>query len=246
MDEHVWHRLIALPVEPGGRGPKELTRMVDLTCDSQGRVRARLLDLVPGRSGETYRGWLAERGEDVRRRVQQETTGHRVRKGDPLYRVRDVLRAGEENLTDRQRARLEAAFTARAEHVEVEGAYRCAQQVRSAYHQASHAAGRAIAEKVLAALPTCPIPEVARLGKALRQWRQAFLGYFDTEGARATAARKPSTASSSSTAASPAASATATTTASECSSSPAGYTREPPSGTKSRQCLPGDEGFGWP
>ena len=75
------------------------------------------------------------------------------------------MRAGGEHLTDRQRARLDAAFTARAAHVEVEVAYRGAQQVRSAFHQASHAAGRAIAEKVLAALPSCPIPEVARLGK---------------------------------------------------------------------------------
>ena len=202
--------------------------MVDLTRARTG-VRARLLDLVPGRFGETYRGWLRDRREDfrsrvgiatldpfhgynnaiddqledavavldashvvklatqvvddVRRRVQQETTGHRGRKGDPLYRVRNVLRAGEENLTDRQRARLEAAFTGRAEHVEVEVAYRCAQQVRTAYHRASHATGRAVAEKVLAALPSCPIPEVARLGKTLRQWRQAFLGYFETDGA---------------------------------------------------------------
>ena len=88
---------------------------------------------------------------------------------------------GQQNLTDRQRARLDAAFTARAEHVEVEVAYRCAQQVRSAYHQTSHAAGRAVAEKVLAALPSCPIPEVARLGKTLHQWRQAFFGYFETD-----------------------------------------------------------------
>lgn len=32
-------------------GSKELTGIVDLTPDQQGRVRARLLDLVPGRSG---------------------------------------------------------------------------------------------------------------------------------------------------------------------------------------------------
>ena len=229
VDEHVWHHVGTKPVGHGGCGPKELTGMVDLTRDEHGRVRARLLDLAPGRSGETYRSWLRGRGEDftcrvriatldpfhgyknaiddqledavavldafhvvklatqvvddVRRRVQQETTGHRGRKGDPLYRVRNVLRAGEENLTDRQRARLEAAFTARAEHVEVEVAYRCAQQVRSAYHQTSYATGRLVAEKVLAAMPSCPIPEVARLGKTLRQWRTAFLGYFDTDGA---------------------------------------------------------------
>ena len=115
--------------------------------------------------------------------MQQETTGHRGRKGDPLYRVRNILRAGEEHLTDRQHARLHAAFTARDENVEVEVAYRCAQQLRSCYHQTTLAAGRAVAEKVLAAFASCPIPEVARLGKTLRQWRMAFLGYFATSGA---------------------------------------------------------------
>ena len=121
--------------------------------------------------------------DDVRRRVQQETTGQRGRRDDPLYRVRNILRAGEEHLTDRQRARIASAFTAREEHLEVEVAWRCAQQVRSAYHQDTHAAGRGVAEKILAALASCPIPEVARLGKTLRQWRVAYLGYFDTNGA---------------------------------------------------------------
>ncbi len=206
-----------------------IRRKVDLTRDQDGRVHARLLDLVPGRSGQAYRSWLIERGEtfragvkiatldpfhgyknaiddqledavavldafhvvklagavvdDVRRRVQQETTGHRGRRDDPLYRIRNILRAGEEHLTDRQRARLRAAFTARTEHVEVEVAYRCAQQVRACFHQDSHAAGRHLAEQVLTSLPTCPIPEDARLGRMLKQWRAAFLGYFDTGGA---------------------------------------------------------------
>ena len=68
-------------------------------------------------------------------------------------------------------------------HVAVEVAWKCAQLVRSAYHQNTHAAGRAIAENVLESLPSCPIPEIARLGRTLRQWREAFLGYFDTGGA---------------------------------------------------------------
>lgn len=38
---------------------------------------------------------------EVRRRVQQQTRGHRGRKADPLYRIRNILRAGHENLTDR-------------------------------------------------------------------------------------------------------------------------------------------------
>lgn len=121
--------------------------------------------------------------DDVRRRVQQEIHGHRGRRDDPLYRIRNNLRAGRENLTERQRARREQARAADERHVEVEVAWLCAQQVRDAYHQDSHAAGRAIAEKVLASFTTCPIPEVKRLGKTLNQWRREFLGYFDTDGA---------------------------------------------------------------
>jgi hypothetical protein len=52
VDEHIWHHVSTKPIDDGGRGPKELTGMVDLSRDQQGRVRARLLDLVPGRSGK--------------------------------------------------------------------------------------------------------------------------------------------------------------------------------------------------
>ena len=68
-------------------------------------------------------------------------------------------------------------------HVEVEVAYLCSQQVRSVYHQPTHAQGRAVAEKILDSFTSCPIPEVKRLGKTLTQWRTEFLGYFDTDGA---------------------------------------------------------------
>ena len=114
--------------------------MVDLTRhpDREGRLRtrARLLDLVPGRSGQAYKSWLTDRGQafragvqiatldpfrgyknaiddqlddaravldafhvvklatqvvdEVRRRVQQDIHGHRGRKDDPLYRIRNI------------------------------------------------------------------------------------------------------------------------------------------------------------
>lgn len=229
VDEHIWHHVSTKPIGVGGRGPKELTGMVDLTRDATGRTRARLLDLVPGRSGEAYRAWLHDRGptfrdrveiatldpfrgyknaiddqledaravldafhivklgtkvvDDVRRRVQQQIHGHRGRTGDALYGVRNLLRAGEEHLTGRQRARLERAWAADERHIAVEVAWQCAQQLRACYHQPSHRDGRALAEHVLATFSTCPIPEVARLGRTLRTWRREFLGYFDTGGA---------------------------------------------------------------
>ena len=200
--------------------------MVDLTRDSRGHVHARLLDLVPGRSGTVYATWLLERSEafkdgvkvatldpfqgyknaldeeledatavldafhvvklgtqvvdDVRRRVQQATTGHRGRAGDPLYRIRTILRSGAEHLTDRQFERLDAALDADAAHLEVSLAWQAAQKLRSVYHQGDRATGRRIAEQILDSFPDCPIPEIARLGKTLRRWRQAFLAYFDT------------------------------------------------------------------
>lgn len=229
VDEHVWHHVSTKPIGHGGRGPKELTGMVDLTRDADGRTRARLLDLVPGRSGQAYKGWLASRSpvfrdgievatldpfhgyknaiddqledavavldafhvvklatgavDEVRRRIQTEIHGHRGRKGDPLYRIRNILRAGQENLTDRQRERLDQVWAADERHIAVQVAWQCSQSVRSIYHQHTLAEGRVIAEHLIDTLPTCPIPEIARLGRTLRQWRTTFLGYFDTHGA---------------------------------------------------------------
>uniref|UniRef100_UPI003F5003F7 ISL3 family transposase n=1 Tax=Agrococcus chionoecetis TaxID=3153752 RepID=UPI003F5003F7 len=221
VDEHVWHH-----VDRRRRGPRELTGMVDLTRDSQSRVRARLLDLVPGRSGKAYSGWLVERGDafrrgvrvaaldpfagyktaidarlddatavldafhvvklgtqvvdEVRRRVQQATLGHRGRKGDPLYGIQTILRAGAEHLTDKQLARLAAAIEADPAHEEVFIAWQCAQDLRTAYRAGNLAEGRAIAERLADSLHTSPIPEVARLGRTLRRSRAAFLAYFTT------------------------------------------------------------------
>jgi transposase len=221
VDEHVWHH-----VDPRKRGPKELTGMVDLSRDEHGRIHARLLDLVPGRSGKAYKDWLSERGDafrrrvqvaaldpfagyktaiddqlddavavldafhvvklgtaavdEVRRRVQQDTLGHRGRKGDPLYGIQTILRAGAENLTEKQRIRLTAAIEADDAHDEVFIAWQCAQRLRSAYQQKDLAEGRKIAEHVVESFHTCPIPEIARLGRTLRRWRDAFLAYFTT------------------------------------------------------------------
>jgi len=68
-------------------------------------------------------------------------------------------------------------------HDEVSIAWQAAQRLRSVFHQDNPTAGRAIAESVLASFPSCPIPEIARLGRTLRQWKDAFLAYFDTGGA---------------------------------------------------------------
>lgn len=58
--------------------------------------------------------------------------------------------------------------------------WQVAQKLRSAYAATNLAEGRRIAEGLLDGLPSCPIPEIARLGKTLTRWRDAFLAYFTT------------------------------------------------------------------
>ena len=56
-------------------------------------------------------------------------------------------------------------------------------QVREVFHQATPAHGRRLAAHLIQRLPACPIPEIARLGRTLRKWKDALDAYFDTDGA---------------------------------------------------------------
>ena len=58
--------------------------MVDLTPDLHGTVRARLLDLVLGRSGQAYADWLTARGDQFR-------AGIRVATLDPFHGYKNAI-----------------------------------------------------------------------------------------------------------------------------------------------------------
>jgi transposase len=117
--------------------------------------------------------------DEVRRRVQQDTLGHRGYKDDPLYQIRGLLRHGVEHLTERQQAKISRCLEQGDPAGEVNLAWQCYQQLRSIYHAGAER-GRALCQKVLDSFSSCPIPEVARLGRTLRSWRQQLLAYFDT------------------------------------------------------------------
>ena len=102
---------------------------------------------------------------EVRRRVQQDTTGHRGRKGDPLYQIRLLLRASHTQAhPPRQQERLRKAFAADEAHISVEVTYHCAQQVRDVFHQDTPTQSQHLAAHLIQRLPAYPIPEIARLG----------------------------------------------------------------------------------
>lgn len=219
VDETAWLRAKAT------RATQYVTGIVDLTPDRP----ARLLDVVPGRSGRVYADWIAGREQDwrgqvefaaldpfrgyatalrtelpravrvldafhvvklgfdavddVRRRVQQEQLGHRGRRDDPLYGIRRELRRGAEKLSDRARARLLAGLHAGDPDGEVALAWWCAQTLRNVYRADTPQQGRNRAAIALQAMLSCPVPEIARLGRVLRSWRVEWLAYFDTSGA---------------------------------------------------------------
>jgi transposase len=120
--------------------------------------------------------------DEVRRRVQQATLGRRGHKHDPLYRIRRTLLTGEEHLTDRQHQRLDKYLPVGDPHGEVELAWRIYQAVRAIYHAANPQTGARLADKLIDTLHTCPVPELARLGRTLRRWREQILAYFATGG----------------------------------------------------------------
>jgi transposase len=117
--------------------------------------------------------------DDVRRRVQQAQTGHRGRVGDPLYGIRRVLRRRVDHLSIRARARLEAGLVGGDPDGEVTIAWTVAQQVMALYQQADPARARQQVSELVAALRSCPIAELARLGRTLHAWQPELIAHFD-------------------------------------------------------------------
>ncbi len=69
----------------------------------------------------------------MRRRVQNETLGHRGRKRDPLYRIRKLLLTGAERLDERGRDRMLLGLRVGDPHDEVLGAWLAKESVRDVY-----------------------------------------------------------------------------------------------------------------
>jgi len=116
--------------------------------------------------------------DDVRRRVQQETTGHRGRTGDPLYGLRRVLRRRHDRLSPHAWRRLETGLAAGDPTGEVALAWDTAQKIMGVYQLDDAAEQIERTQSLIPALRSCPIPELARLGRTLHAWRDELLAAF--------------------------------------------------------------------
>jgi transposase len=122
---------------------------------------------------------LANRCLDaVRRRVQNEQTGHRGRRDDPLYRVRRVLLRSEETLDDGARDRLWSLLELGDPGAEVAIAYRVKERLRDFYGTADPDEARQLLEELKAhCLKKAMPPEVQKLGRTISKWFDKLCNY---------------------------------------------------------------------
>jgi len=116
--------------------------------------------------------------DEVRRRVQQDTLGHRGRARDPLYDIRRLLRRRRDRLGPKAWARLQAGLLAGDPTGEVTLAWTVAQDLMALYQLTDPAHARQRAQTLIADLRGCPIPELARLGRTLHAWRDELSAHF--------------------------------------------------------------------
>jgi transposase len=109
--------------------------------------------------------------DECRRRVQNETFGHRGHKDDPLYRARRRLTIARERLSDDQHDKLMGLLRAGDPRQEVWLAWNAKEVVRQTYeHTDPELAVEWVTEIARDFTdPTMP-PEVRRLGRTIRKW----------------------------------------------------------------------------
>ena len=120
--------------------------------------------------------------EQCRQRVQQETLGHRGRKGDPLYAARKTLLTGTDILTDTSQARLDAVFAC-PDHADVHATWRIYQDLLAAYRDRDPRRGKNTLRQLITTLTRPGLPhtciELARMGRTFTRRAGDILAYFD-------------------------------------------------------------------
>ena len=106
--------------------------------------------------------------DEVRRRVQNETVGHRGRKDDPLYRIRKLLTLAQERLNPAGGERLQGLLAAGDPYGEVRLAWHAKETLRDVYQIQDPGLAADYTRRLAAGIQdqTCP-PEVNQLGRAI-------------------------------------------------------------------------------
>ncbi len=188
-------RRIVVDVVPGNSA-EALGAWLDLQAESWlGRVRVVATDLA-----ESYRAALDGRLDhairvadpfhvvrvanrcldQVRRRVQQATLGHRGRRRDPLYRIRRLMVMGAERLDGPGLERMLLGIRLGDPEDEVLGAWLAKESVRDIYLADRADDAELLIDKAIIGCAQEQVAEIRSLGRTLGRWRSEILNRHRT------------------------------------------------------------------
>lgn len=116
----------------------------------------------------------------VRRRVQNETLGHRGRKLDPLFRIRKLLLKGAERLDEGGTQRMLLGLRFGDPNDELLGAWLAKESVRDVYLTADVDDAALLLDKTIMACARDDVAEIVTLGHTLARWREEILNHHRT------------------------------------------------------------------
>ncbi len=115
--------------------------------------------------------------------MQNDTLGHRGRKGDPLYGIRRVLLRGAEKHTPSSFARLLAGIDAGDDGGQVAKVWIALQDLRHVYGAVSLDQAQHRLHRFYWRCATADVPELTRVARTISAWQDEMLAYFTTGGA---------------------------------------------------------------
>jgi len=118
--------------------------------------------------------------DQVRRRVQNATLGHRGRKRDPLYRIRKLILTGTERLEGPGLDRILLGLRLGDPDNEVLGAWLAKESVRDIYLAEDPTDATLLLDKTIQGCRLDQVPEIRSLGRTLSRWRGEILAHHTT------------------------------------------------------------------
>jgi len=118
--------------------------------------------------------------DSVRRRVQNETLGHRGRKADPLFRIRKLLLSGVERMDEQGQERILLGLRAGDPDDELLGAWLAKESVRDVYLTEDVADATVLLDKAVAGCTSDVVAEIRSLGHTLERWHDEILNHHRT------------------------------------------------------------------
>ncbi|MHB8262531.1 MAG: ISL3 family transposase [Acidimicrobiales bacterium] len=184
-----------LDIVPGRSGKEPIKWLESKGQDWRDRVRYATMDLsspyravfnemLPGATqvADPFHviKWANTKLDECRRRVQNETMGHRGLKDDPLYRCRKLLTKAEERLDENGREKLLGLLRAGDPRGEVAMTWHAKEAFRDIYSHTDPDLALAWVERLAIDMKYSDQPEEVRaLGRTLTRWKHQIVAWHE-------------------------------------------------------------------